>query len=249
MDGRFQPNLGERSVDEVIQAFQAAIQDCAGRSRDANLARLQDAERQHGGAELVAHFVGEDPDAFGALLRQCLVTQASKFGYRLRDGIVDASIQGVKFIDRDRHVQLERQLRHRLTDVPVVVDDLRYRESLAQHFVAVLRGADVHRVARKLGGLQGLDELLDEERYAVVELRFDGARRGARQDLHLSPRDDLVALRCQEFVEHRLHLSRPTPIRGAPELLVAPNFDPSGEGSAAAGPRPIDASYRGHARD
>jgi len=57
-----------------------------------------------------------------------------------RDGVVQATIEGPEFVDADRKAAFERQIRHRLADIAVVVHDLIHSEAMSQQLAAVQRG-------------------------------------------------------------------------------------------------------------
>ena len=59
-------------------------------------------------------------------------------GDRPGDRIVQASIQGTKVLGGDRRVQFHRQFGDGLTDVAIVVHDLRQGEPSAQQIMPVL---------------------------------------------------------------------------------------------------------------
>jgi hypothetical protein len=81
----------------------------------------------------------------------------SELGDRARDGVVQTSIQHPKVFRADWRSQLDGQLGDGLTDVAVVVDDLRHREPLTQQVVAVQDGAFADLRARRQPELQRID--------------------------------------------------------------------------------------------
>ena len=62
---------------------------------------------------------------------------------RARDRLVKASVERAEIFRADRRVRFHRQIGHRLTDVAIIVNDLRDREPLQEQVVSVLAGAPV----------------------------------------------------------------------------------------------------------
>jgi hypothetical protein len=102
---------------------------------------------------------------------------------RLRDGIVEAAIEGWKFIDLDRRAEFVSQIRDRLTKITVVPNDLLEGVAAFLQLASVQRGACLNlgtaAAARKprdgaalhrFGGLfyaERLDELVEKGGYTV----------------------------------------------------------------------------------
>ena len=57
-------------------------------------------------------------------------------GHGAGDRVVQASVQGAEVLDADGRVQLQREIGDGLTHIPVIVDDLRHRESLQMQIMA-----------------------------------------------------------------------------------------------------------------
>jgi hypothetical protein len=96
--------------------------------------------------------------------------------HRLRDGVVEAEIKRLKLLPGDRRLLLNGHLGYRLTDISVVVNDLRDGEPHAKQVVTVTAGAlanllVVNDVARSCQA-QRVNELVQEHRDAVLELRL-----------------------------------------------------------------------------
>ena len=127
-----------------------------------------------------------------------------------RDGVVEASVQHAKIIGADGRVHLHRELGDGLADVAVVVHDLRDREPLNQQVMPVLNRADRNVGIRPHSQAQCIDELIQEHGDAVIDLHFGRRRNRPRGDFRPAPRDDLVAVCGDEFMQHRLakHASR-----------------------------------------
>jgi hypothetical protein len=152
--------------------------------------------------------VGEEPAALRVVVRHRHVPLAGVFGDRLRDGLVQTPVERLELVRRDVTVRLDRQLRDRLADVPVVVNDLRNRESGPPQVATVKDRALRHLVAgrspvRPLFPPQRLRELFEENGHPVDEARVRYAGEGPGRDLHTGARDDLGAVHGEELVQHR----------------------------------------------
>jgi hypothetical protein len=130
-----------------------------------------------------------------------------KLGDSVRDGVVQAPIQGSEFIDGERHIPFERQVGDGLAEIPVVVDDLIHGVPHLEEFLPVGCGCHPHlgqgeRVAARrprdpkaLGIVIGFlrpqrsRELLQEEGNALGELLGGGGALGALLDLPPTSRD------------------------------------------------------------
>ena len=99
-----------------------------------------------------------------------------EFRHRAGDGVVEASIEGAKVVGADGGMQLSRELGHRLADIAIVVHHLPDRQSLQEQITPVLARArqDVPRVGA--GMLELSDDLVEEHRHAVIDLRGRGRR-------------------------------------------------------------------------
>jgi len=100
--------------------------------------------------------------ALGFLVGQRPLAQSPVLGDGPGDGVVEAAVQCMKFVERDLRVELECQLGHCLAQVSVVVNHLAHGEPQAKHVVAVLRRARIHFVAGGRGGFQRVDELVEK---------------------------------------------------------------------------------------
>ena len=193
-------HVGQRAVDEVAQADEAALKHGGGRAVDGDAAALDRREREHRGAEEVAQLVGEEaePLAGGAVarLRDQLVAPQGELGDGVRDGVVEAAIEGLEFVRRHLHPVLDRQVGDGLAEIPVVMNHLVDRVALPEQLVPVFRGAggeltgrdppggrrgtrDLADLARGVLHAKGLDQLLEEQRDAVSHLARARPRRRA----------------------------------------------------------------------
>jgi hypothetical protein len=73
------------------------------------------------------------------------------------------------------------------------MNDLRNGEPLKQQVVSVLAGGPVD-LAGPAPGLQHVNQLIEEQGNAVIDLRFAGRRHRSRGDLSSAPRDDFLAV-------------------------------------------------------
>ena len=71
--------------------------------------------------------------------------------------------------------ELHRQIGDGLTDVAVVVHDLRHGEALKQQVVPVQHRAVADLRARRQAEAQRVDQLIQEQRDAVIDLRLRSA--------------------------------------------------------------------------
>src|SRR5580658_7238589 len=123
-------------------------------------------------------------------------------GDGLRDGIIETSVEGLKLGRADRRVGFVGQLGNGLTDSAVVMNDLGYGESAPEKISAVLGRSLRDRIGRNVRRAQRVDELIQEQRYAVQELVLGRARRGPRGNLCTRAADDRGTIEGEELVEH-----------------------------------------------
>ena len=207
MQPRLEPHLGQRAVDEVPQREQVAPQHAARAAGEAHRARLEDVEGEHGIGQQVAELVGEEAQALGPAVAERHLAPAAVLGHGVRDGLVEATVQGAELVGRDRGLELQGQLRRRLADVSVVVHDLGDGEPGALQLAAVQRRAARDVLAararrRALLAQERRDQLVQEEGNPVLQLRFRGPGGNPGRDLLPSARDDRVTVEGQEFMEH-----------------------------------------------
>lgn len=92
----------------------------------------------------------------------------------LRDPLVETPVQRLELARVDRRAQLDRQLRHGLTEIAVVLDDLRDREAHRVATLTVQCRIAVDLRTSILAERQRRDEFIEEERDSDLDL---GARR------------------------------------------------------------------------
>jgi hypothetical protein len=82
------------------------------------------------------------------LIANRLISLTSVLGNRASDRVVKASVQRAKVVGTDGCVQFDGQLRDGLTDIAIVVHDLRHGEPLKQEVMAMLDRAPADLGAR-----------------------------------------------------------------------------------------------------
>ena len=109
---------------------------------DADVPRLEHLEREDRGVDQVPQFVSQEPEALaparGLSVEGGLISFAPVLGDGARDGVVQASVQRAKIICADGRVHFHGQLGDGLTDVAIVVHDLRHGEPLKQQVMPVM---------------------------------------------------------------------------------------------------------------
>ena len=159
------------------------------------------------GVDQVPQFVREEPEALAPARRLALdrelIPLAPVLGDGAGDGVVEAAVQRTKVFRADRGVHLDGQFGDRLTDVAIVVHDLRHREPLQQQVMAMQDRAPAYLRTRSGAPLQGVHQLIEEDRDPVIDLRRGRWRHRPRGHLPPASRDDFVAVGADELVEHR----------------------------------------------
>lgn len=121
-------DLVQRSADQACHGGVTAPENGAGRTARRQIPRLHGIQSEHGGTQRVAQFVHQIAQALVALARLAqqdrLVALRAEFGDRVRDGVVKATIERSKLVDQERRVAFERQVRHGLAQVAIVMHDL-----------------------------------------------------------------------------------------------------------------------------
>ena len=108
--------------------------------------------------------------ASGVGIKKRLVA-SSVLRNRTRDSVVQASVQCAKVLDADWRIQLQREVGDGLTHIPVIVHDLRHRESLQLEIMAVALSAPADlRIGRQVVP-QGVDELIKKTGDSELEFR------------------------------------------------------------------------------
>jgi hypothetical protein len=124
------------------------------------------------------------------------------FGHRSGNRVVEAPVEHAEIRGAERRVSLNRQLGDRLTDITIVVHDLRHGESLLEKLAAVLDRALRDRWVRSEAEAQYVHQLIEEQRHSI-DLGFISNRQ-PRRHFRMAARNDLLAMRNNEIVKHRL---------------------------------------------
>lgn len=66
-----------------------------------------------------------------------LIASAPELGHGTGDGVIQASVEGSKIVGADGSVLFQRQFGDGLTNIAVVMHDLRHREALKQKVMPV----------------------------------------------------------------------------------------------------------------
>jgi hypothetical protein len=217
-------HVGDRSIDQALQACEAAFQYRAGGAADGQTSLLEGGNGKNRRREVVAQLVSQEPGPL--MFRGVLPTRYgdvalfTELRHRIGDRVVQAAIQRSKLGDRKGCVAIECQLGDRLTQVAVIVDHLVDGKAQFKELLAMGRSADSHlgqrqriaaRSARYLQalaafvrffGLQRSAQLLEEQRHAVLQLLLSGLSVRPLSDLRLASRDQFVAIVGQERVHH-----------------------------------------------
>ena len=134
------PDVGQRVVDKVTQAHQAAAEHGPGAAVDGDGSPFQRMEREERGVEDVADFVSQLSGSLDFFCRSRFGGDARVLRHGFRDRGVEAAIQRMEFFGRDRQVLLDGDFRDGLADIAVVVDDLRDVEPQCPQLAPMLHG-------------------------------------------------------------------------------------------------------------
>ena len=101
---------------------------------DADVSRLEHLERDDCRVHKIPHFMDEETHPFVVTVRGFVRVRLLAFArvHRdgARDGLVEASVERAEVFRADRRVRLHGQLGNGLTDVTIIVNDLRDGEPL-----------------------------------------------------------------------------------------------------------------------
>ena len=200
-----QPNLGEGSGDEIPKRREAPLEHISSAASHAHVSGPEHFERDRCGADEISDLVREETEAFvvasGFGIEQGLVAP-SELRDGARDRVIETSIQGAEVVDADRRIQLEGEVGDGLTHIPIVVHDLRHRESLKVEIVAMAPGACIDLRVRRQTMPQGVDELIEESRDPVFEFRWRQGRTRPPLQLRPAAADDLFAVFGNKLKKH-----------------------------------------------
>src|SRR5712691_1039504 len=100
-----QPDLGERTSNEIAGSCKAPVEHRPGAPGDSNVPRLDHLERDHRGMDQVAQFMSKESEPFVVASGFSLHVEPASFAPVLsdsaRDRIVKASVQHTKVIRAD----------------------------------------------------------------------------------------------------------------------------------------------------
>jgi hypothetical protein len=163
-------------------------------------------EREDRGVEHIAKLMGSVAEMLALPDGSLALHDTGVLGDRFGNRRVETTIQRVELLHRDRNVPLNCDFGNSLADVAVVVDDLRNSETGFKQFRAVLRSSGPDGIGRKGSRrrfqAQRLDELAQEQWYAVLE--FARGKRRVDAPLEPLPRPlyDRVCVSRNELLQH-----------------------------------------------
>ena len=215
-------DLRERAINQDPHPPQTAPEQGAGAPVNADAASRERIEGEHRGAEEVAHLVRQKTEVRHAGAADRSVTLLLVRGDGLGDGVVEAAVQRLELVGRDRDVAFIGQLRDALADAPIVMDHLTHRQPDPEQLSAVQPRARGHvpvpRTAIALCRAQDCDELVHEQGQSVRQLGRGGRRRLAPRELRARAHENLIAVCKEKLVKHGRKL-RLFDLRGM-EMLV-----------------------------
>ncbi len=198
--------LGKRPENQRLYSYKAAMEHRARAPADSNIPGLENVKRDDRGVGQVPQFMSQEPQPLTSArvfaIESGLVGDASVFGDRVGDGVVQAAVQRTKVLGADWRVHFDRQLGDSLADVTIVVHDLRHGKPLKEQVMPVPDCALPHLWIRRQAEAQRIHQLGEEHGYPVIDLRLGGQRQQPRGHLPSTPPDDLFSVDSNEFVEH-----------------------------------------------
>ena len=90
LNPRIEANLGERTINEIAQAKEAAVDHTGRTAARSHLTGLDHLERKHARVEMVAELVGEDPQALRTVRQDRALALTRELCRRLRDRVIQA---------------------------------------------------------------------------------------------------------------------------------------------------------------
>jgi hypothetical protein len=135
------PDLGERATNKVACSHEVPAEHFASAPTDPNVSRLEHVKRQEGRIQQVPQFVREEAEAFVATRRlsvECgLIASAPELGHGACNGVIKASVESSKIVGAHGSVLFQRYFGDGLTNISVVMHDLRHGEALEQKVMPV----------------------------------------------------------------------------------------------------------------
>ncbi|MBG6077089.1 hypothetical protein IWX85_002933 [Polaromonas sp. CG_9.11] len=154
------------------------------------------------------------------LRRDGRIALGAEFAHGIRNGIVQATVQGSVFVDAERRIPLEGQVGDGLAEVAIVMHDLVHTVAKVQQRLAMRRRSDPHFrqprdiAARRAGNLKAdavfivllgfqcpgqlvnwsTGQLVDEHRDAVFQLLHGSGPLWSFGDFFDAPGNQVVAI-------------------------------------------------------
>ena len=127
-------NPGEGPIDEIAHANQGPVEQGSGRAARADVACLDGDYSKRRGVNEIAQFVREKSQPFiqrlDAIALHQRIALKSVFRDGIGDAIVETAVESPKLIYPNLRTTFKCQLRYRLAEVAVVVNDLIDRKSI-----------------------------------------------------------------------------------------------------------------------
>ena len=201
-----EPDLGERTAGESTCSHEAPMQDGPRASSDANISCLEHRERNDRGVQQVSHFMSQEPRALIPSRRLSIQRGLILFAAELRDGIgdrlINAPIKHATVIRSDGRLPFQREFDNGLTNVAIVMHDLRHGGPLTQPFMPVLHRAHGHVRTRDQMAAERVGKLVQKYWHAAIDFRVPEGWHRPCGDLRPAPPDDFLAVHGNEIVEH-----------------------------------------------
>jgi hypothetical protein len=155
----------------------------------------------------VAELVGDEAQVLGRLAVQLLIPPLDVLGERVGDARVEPAGDHLLLLQRDRDAGVTRDLQDALVQQAVFAHHLTDVEVQAQALGTVLLGVVARGRQRDGVRVQRGDDLIDERRDPVQQLRVRDRRVHQRADLR-APAGDQQLASCLEDAEQRVLDSR-----------------------------------------
>ena len=226
-------HIGQRAIYETSHPNQGTVQYGSRCAAHSDVARFDGCNGKSRDVKMVSQLVREKSKPFVQSLYAKVLDQrvALKriFGHRIRDTIVETAVESSKLVYLDRSAAFECEIGYGLTEITVVVNDLINRKPLQRQLSPVQcrsrtylgHGRPASRrprdlaAAQRLGGLldqERLDQLIQESRYSVHELRIGNLGRQPLGDFEPTPFDECISVGRKELVQHSGRLSQFLPL-------------------------------------
>jgi hypothetical protein len=141
LDALREPDLGERATNKVACSYEVPAEHLASAPTDSDISGLENVKRQERRIQQVPQFMREEAEALIPARRLSveggLIATAPELGHGTCDGVIKASVEGSKIVGANGSVLFQGQFGDGLTDISVVMHDLRHREALEQKVMPV----------------------------------------------------------------------------------------------------------------